>query len=646
MTEHSQKVNPQEVLDALNSSDLESVRHAIFAAGELGLTETIEMLCRLIQSKNIGVQEAADYALRKIRGKQTIQKILPLLRSESPSLRNISMDILREISGDDVESVQTFLRDTDPDIRIFIADILGHSKSLKAVPALCEALLKDPEVNVRYQAAMSLGNLGYSEAVDALQQAMLDEEWVQFSVVEALVKIRAHDVVGMLVRHLETCSVLVASVIIEALGEVKNIKAVPLLLSYLEKANPVLHHKAVKSIIQILGEGSLSLLSPKDQTRLKGYLDSALEDEDESIQLAALTGLSAVGDAVSSKVVMDFILSLTVDPEEDIYIASIRTLAAIGYNETFAGFFRSSDTKVVHVALEACQLLQSIEAIDVITEIFWNLDRDSQRLAMQYMTNFVEPQHADFILDVLEHTEDSSVLKNAMSCLGARLHHVPAQEKIFSLLDHPYGDVKEAAVEACIHLHTPELESKFVDYFGKADAEGRVLALFALCNFSCKKHFDIINKGLKDESPLVRQLAVESFSCSSINLRDYISTLLEKLNDPDRNVRMAVVDVFGNANDDVVTPYLINALDDEDEWVCVRTIEALSTTDIDVVAPLLVELLDRTSSPMVMLKIIESLAKIGGNVSFGALLNLMSHEDVEIQQAATAAIEKIQAGQV
>ncbi len=643
MNENAHSIKTQEVLDALKSSDVDSLRHAIFAAGELGLTETIEELCKLIQSSNVGIQEAAEYALRRIRGKKTIQKMLPLLRSDSPTLRNISMDILREISGDDVQSIQSFLRDVDPDLRIFMADILGHSKSLKAVYLLCEALLKDPEVNVRYQAAMSLGNLGFTEAVDSLLIAMNDEEWVQFSVVEALVKIRAHNTVDILVDQLQKSSTLVASVIIDALGEIKNIKSVPLLLNYLEQAKPVLHHKLVKAIIQILGEGSLSLLSADEQSRFKGYLDHAIDDEDESIQYAALAGLSTIGDVESSKVVMNFILRLKVEPEEDIYIKSIQTLASIGYNENFASFLRSEDERIVLIALEACKYMKGPECINLILEIFWSLDRDCQRLSMEYLIKFAGQEHAEFILDVLSRSDDSDVIKHAMNCLGARLHYLPAQEKIFSLLDHCYVDVKESAVQACIHLGTPELEEKFINLFENGNADQRVLSLFALSSYGAQKHFEIISKGLSDESPMVRQLAVESFSCPSINVADHIPILLEKLNDPDRDVRIAVVDVFGNTNDSNVTPYLINALDDDDEWVCMRAIDALSVSDGSAISPLLVELLDR-SSPMVILKIIEALAKIGGTVAFGALLGLMSYQDADIQQAATSAIEKLQAG--
>ncbi len=644
MTDSAQSMNVNEILTALDSDDIDSVRHAIFTAGELRLVESIDVLCKHIQSTNIGVQEAAEYALRKIGGRQIIQKILPFLRSESPSLRNISMDILREIGSEDITSIQPLLRDVDPDMRIFMSDILGHTKSLQAVHLLCEALLKDPEVNVRYQAAMSLGTLGYAEAVESLEKAMHDEEWVQFSVVDALVKIRAEETAGMLVQHLDHCSALVASIIIDALGELKNIKAVPLLLRYLEKANPVLCHKAVKAIVQILGEGALSLLSSKDQERFKGFLGTALSDEDESVQMAALSGLATVGDAQSSKFVMDFILTLKADPENDIYLASIKTLAAIGYNTTFAAFLCSSDAATVHVALEACELMESAGCMESISSIFWKLDRDGQRLASRSMIKHANEENAKFILDILERSDDSEVIKNAMLCLGVNLKYAQAQEKIFSLLEHSYADVRGVAMEACIELHTNELEEKFVKLFESDQEEQRAMALYVLCNYGIAKHFDIVEKALGDDSATVRQLAVESFASPDIRLHDNIDTLLKKLHDPDHDVRIAVVDVLGSQQDNNLTKYLVNALDDENEWVCIRAIEALGTIKSDNTAEQLVCHL-QNASPMVTFKIIDVLADIGGNVAFGALLNLMSNEDLEIQQAATAAIEKIQAGQ-
>ena len=208
------RYNAHQILEDLHSSDNERIRSAAFAAGDMTIEEAIPVLSQQLSNENLGVQEGAEYALRRIRGPKSVDAVLPLLRSDDASIRNVAMDILREIGNDNMEAMRTSLHDPDPDIRIFISDILGHSSSREAGQLLCEALLKDPEVNVRYQAAVSLGNLGYPETVDSLRKAMNDEEWVQFAVVEALTKINDDRTVTALVQALPTASPLVCSAII------------------------------------------------------------------------------------------------------------------------------------------------------------------------------------------------------------------------------------------------------------------------------------------------------------------------------------------------------------------------------------------------------------------------------------------------
>ena len=178
------------IIERLRIDDNEVLREAAFEAGEARCEEAVPLLAGLLQSSNLGVQEAADRALRSIGGRSVIQAAIPLLRVDDAPARNLAMDILRALAAQDVASLIPLIRDTDPDIRIFAADILGATDNPAAVPVLCEALLKDPEVNVRYQAAVSLGALARPEAAPCLNKAMEDEEWVQYSVIEALSKIK------------------------------------------------------------------------------------------------------------------------------------------------------------------------------------------------------------------------------------------------------------------------------------------------------------------------------------------------------------------------------------------------------------------------------------------------------------------------
>ena len=225
-----------EYLALLKSDDKEIVREGAFRAGEDNCVEAVSMLAELLQTNHLGIQEAADSSLRKIGGKETVQAVLPLLRSDDAPVRNLSMDILREVGSHDLAALIALVHDEDADIRIFVSDILGSTGNVLAVEPLCDALLKDPEVNVRYQAAVSLGELGMSEAAGCLNKAITDEEWVQYSVIEALTKIGHSSSVDALVKALDTASDLVASMIIDSLGEMGNVKAVTMLLKRIEES--------------------------------------------------------------------------------------------------------------------------------------------------------------------------------------------------------------------------------------------------------------------------------------------------------------------------------------------------------------------------------------------------------------------------
>ncbi len=638
-----QHANSDAILAALQSRDNDEIRQAAFEAGDMGFVEAIPLLSDHIKSRNVGVQEAAEYALRKIRGSKTIEKMLPYLHSEDSSLRNVAMDILREIGHDDVPSLCPLLRNQDPDIRIFMADILGHTKSQMAVAPLCEALLKDPEVNVRYQAAMSLGTLAYPDAADALHQAMQDEEWVQFSVVEALTKIRADSTINTLVQSLNVCSPLVSSIIIDALGELKNIKAVPMLLKFIEQAPEILRHKAVKTIVQILGPESLCLISEHEQGKFKKYLEEALQDEDTDVQQIALMGLSVMGDTSASNAIMALLESVARKPESDIYQAAIKALAEVGFNEAFASFLTPDTPTRMRLAAEACLQMESRDCVPILKEIFSQLDRDSQRMSAQYISKHATLEDADFMLKTLEQCSDEDVIKSAIACLGSQLAYEPAQELIFTYLDHPYTDVKEIALEACIHLHTPALAEHFIQWLNEGNEEQRMMAVYALGAFGLQENYSAIIRALDDEYDVVRQLAVEAFAQPNINLSDHLDILLAKLQDSSPEVRTSVIDVLGASNDPNVVPHLIKMLDDANDWVCIRAIEALCSLPTENMAYILIPKLN-SERPMVILKIIDVLADIGGDMAFKALLAMVQHHVVEIQQAATEAISKVKAG--
>ena len=644
-TDSTGRQDIQQILQDLQSDDTDALRKAAFAAGDLKLVESLDLLCKGIAGTNIGVQEAAEYALRRIRGPKAIQSLLPSLRSDDAPLRNIAMDILREIGADDLPSLYPLLHDDDPDVRIFISDILGATKNRKAVAPLCESLLKDPEVNVRYQAAVSLGNLAFPEAVECLKQGMMDEEWVQFSVVEALTKIRADTTVAALTQSLSNCSPLVASIIIDALGEMGNIKAVPLLFKSLEKTSTPLRNKSVKAIIKILGGRSLSLLSPKDQANLRSCLLDALHDEDESVLVSALSGLAAMGDEETTRAIFDMVARLDPDLHADLIQSATQAVAAIGFNQSFVDALHAKDNdSLVQIAVEASLLMNNPLCIQHIKDIFWQHGRDIQRAAAARLARIAGAEDVPFFLDLLDRHADGEVLKAALFFLGGRMHAEQAVERLFSMLSHNYDDVRRAALEACICLDTPEATQRFKSLFKEPDPHLRAMAIYALGRQNLTGSLQELRVALEDENPQVRQVAVETFGLVSPCRAEYLPVLLPRLHDENREVRMAMVALLGNCNSPEALPHLLSALDDQDDWVRIRAVEGLGHLKASAAVPHLVQML-HSSNPMLTFKIIDTLGRIGGKVAFRALLGMIDHEDPEIQHVAAEAVSSIQAEQ-
>ncbi|WP_320005800.1 HEAT repeat domain-containing protein [Maridesulfovibrio sp.] len=629
------------VLDELKSDDNEVVREAAFLAGELKCENAVPQLADLLKSRHLGLQEAADHALRRIGGKGAVQAVVPLLRSDDAPVRNLSMDILREVGAQDFASLVALVHDEDADIRIFATDILGSTNSFMAVEPLCDALLKDPEVNVRYQAAVSLGDLANPAAARCLNKAMQDDEWVQYAVIEALAKIKHSSSVDALVQALNTSSDLVASMIVDALGEVGNIKAVTMLLRHLDKSPTALRNKIVKAIVSILGGKSLKLLSASEREKLRQYMLVALKDEDEDVQDAAISGLSYVGGEKATEEVLNLASELDPDRDRDRLTRIINDLHNVGLNDAMVAALNSGDFKKAAISIEMLSRFEGPEVSQVLMDAFGNGDRDIKRGILEALVVTAGEEAKEFFENVLESEQDGSMLKSAINFLGGKLKDADAVDGIFAQLSHSYDDVKEAALNACVAIGGEDVNRRFVELFNSDEPIDRLMAVFAMGKIDANGNLDQIRAALEDEVPDIRKIALEALhDCSSGS--ESMSLVFSRLNDENRDVRLTVIELLGGCYTDEAIPYIIQALQDDDDWVQIRAAEALGEHREESALPQLITMLD-SPNKLVVLKVIEVLGAIGGTMAFQALLEASnSDSDSEVIQAAEEAILRIQ----
>lgn len=634
-------VDCKDLCQRLGGDDPDVLRDAAYEAGESACREAVPYLANLLCSHNLGVQEAADRALRKIGGKEVVAAVKPLLRSEDAPRRNASMDILRAVGAQDFPTLLELLHDGDPDIRIFASDILGSTDSPQAVAPLCEALLKDPEVNVRYQAAVSLGELAFHEAATCLGKALNDDEWVQFAVIEALAKIRDASSVGALVTALDKSTDLVASMIVDALGEIGNIKAVTMLLKRMDASPEILRNKIVKAVVRILGGKALSLLSPAEQGRFLQYLLAALEDVEEDVQDAAVSGLGSVGGEEAARAIIAHGARIDRESQPERYDHALAVLREMGLTEALGEALRQEDDARRQMALDVLEALPCTGCSGLVMEAFAALPREVRPAAARTLAAIAGEEALEFFMDLL-HDGDEALLLEAVAFLGGKMRYAPAGEAIFELLAHPSDAVKEAALEACVAIDGDYLDGCFRELAHSEEPMERLMAVYALGKMGVRTHMDVIRAALTDAVPDIRKIALEALAEMCGHDAVGLQLIVGGLSDENRDVRLTVVELLGGCDSDQIYPYLEKALSDPDDWVRIRAVEALGLRGEYQAVARLAALAGDPENKLVALKAVESLGEIGGPEALKALLGLPAGDDPELTAAVETAIARLQ----
>ncbi|MFO8031208.1 MAG: HEAT repeat domain-containing protein [Desulfohalobiaceae bacterium] len=630
----------ERILERLYSKDPEILREYAFAAGEGQCLQSVERLAELLCSENAGVQEAAELTLRKLGGTETVQALIPLLESEEANVRNAAMDVLRDVGHQDLDRLVDLLQATDQDLRIFAADILGYTGSVMAVRPLCEALLKDAAPNVRYQAAVSLGLLGHQEASRCLTQALQDQEWIQFAVVDALKNLKDESCLQSLINTLGQGSDLVDFVLVEALGEMGHVKAVPLLLSRMDQAALPLRNKIVQALVKLLGSRTLFLLDKQQQEKFLQYLLAAVQDEDQQIQDTAVLGLKHIGGERASRVIFE--LCLRMDPDQDPdrleWITAI--LQEIGYTHVLDSALHSRDELMAGRAAGILTGIKDPRAVQSLMDVFWNKDRDLQREISLGLSRMAGEEAKEFFREVLRRHQDGKVLKNAIYFLGHRLQDEESAAELLKFLEHRFNDVKETALEACASLNSPLVGARFKEFLQSSESIYRVMALYGLSQSRNRAYLEDVQEALQDQEPEVRKMALEAVAVLGNYQPEVLPKLVGALDDPQPEVRLTLIKILGLIQTHEVEDYLLSALQDTDDWVKIRALEALVDRGFRADIQSIIALL-QSPSQMLKIKTIEALGQIGGEEAFQALLPLLQQKDVEIQTAVEKALGRI-----
>lgn len=293
-----------------------------------------------------------------------------LRNHENANLRNASMDFYRSLNGRALPSLFNLIKDDDPEVRLFAANLLGDIADRRALPALVGAL-KDTDVNVRIASAEALGKTGDPVAIGALEEALGDEPWVTMSAIKSIGDLGGDGALEILYRCLDKEEY--RGITIGAIARAGNESAIRYLTPFVDRDE--LRELALTSIVAIAEKEGVRLMpeyfmslvpllvslqkSPHDDLKrsafialswsrdVRGlpYLIEALDDEE--LQEYAIRGIVGIGEEAVPEI-MDA-LKDPLRPQRSV-LANI--LALLGEDMALIQFSGDDDPEVrVEVAL-------------------------------------------------------------------------------------------------------------------------------------------------------------------------------------------------------------------------------------------------------------------------------------------------------
>jgi HEAT repeat protein len=633
-------------LKRFRSADPSIRRESAEVLANLDQSQAVNPLIDGLRDENPGVQEAAVAALIRIGGRHVVASLVPLLR-EDVGTRNLALEVLEQTGSAALETLLSLLSHDDANIRKFIVDTLGKLGDPRAIPPLI-ASLKDRDPNVRGSAAEGLGYLRAREAVPQLLGLLDDNEWVVFTVIEALGYIADPAALPALMALLKDGSETVRYVVIEALGKFTDSGAcVKPMLELVRSADRDLRHLLTKSIITLVGTNGLDLKSMVNLWFVP-VLEDAVRADQEDIVMAGIRGFEMIESSAGTIAILSSLERVHTKFQthaDEIFEQAGRALLRCADVSALMAALTSPDERVVSLAAETLGKLRVREAVQPLTQlVLRHGDRDVRRQALKALGRIGDPIAIRFVTSALG-DENGHVRAAAATVSGKWINQAGIEPLCGHLLVEPFADVRAAILDAlCANPH-PLTTERLIGLLNHEREEVRETAARGLGRLRPPAALRPLLDVTGDPSWLVRSAIIEAISRYPVQAA--FEALRLALTDDHEKVRLSsLVGLAARDEPEIEEILLVQGLGDTDLWVRYRAAEALGVRRAEAALPALACIARSDREPSFLRRIaVKALGQLGGLRAGETISELMWDHNPDVSAAAGQALDALQGGE-
>ncbi len=172
-----------------------------------------ELVKRLMKEEDLSVREQIFLSLMIVDGNVAIKGIIDCLKSDDASLRNQSIETLKQMADVVAPYIENLIKSPDSDTRIFAINILESLRHPNVIKWLVEVIEGDTNVNVCATALdllAEVGNEASLPAIEKVKERFKEEPYIQFTADLAIKRIITNTCIGILntLVHADTVEML------------------------------------------------------------------------------------------------------------------------------------------------------------------------------------------------------------------------------------------------------------------------------------------------------------------------------------------------------------------------------------------------------------------------------------------------------